>query len=125
MPESRKVVALITDLMFIAKMQDGAGRAGFEVLFAKSVDDVIAKGAERPAVIILDLNATGIDALDAVRRLKSAEQTSGISLLGYVSHVEADLRRAAQQAGCDLVIPRSAFSRDLPRLLESYAAPSK
>ena len=125
MPESRKIVALITDLMFIAKVQDGARRAGFEVLFAKSVDDVIAKTAERPAVIILDLNASGVDALDAVRRLKSAEQTSGISLLSYVSHVEADLRRAAQQAGCDLVVPRSVFSRDLQGLLESYAAPGK
>jgi CheY-like chemotaxis protein len=121
MTQSRKVVALITDLMFMAKVQESAKRTGFEAIFAKTADDVIAKSAERPAVIILDLNANGVAPLETIRRLKSVEQTSTISLLGYVSHVDADLRSAAQEAGCDRVIARSAFSRDLPALLESYA----
>jgi hypothetical protein len=30
------LVAIVTDLMFIAKIQDGASRAGFEALFARS-----------------------------------------------------------------------------------------
>jgi CheY-like chemotaxis protein len=115
------LVAIVTDLMFIAKIQDGARRAGFEALFARSAEDAIEKSKVAPAVIILDLNAAGFDALEAIRVLKSAEQTSQIGLLGYVSHVEGDLIRAAQQQGCDRVVARSAFSQNLPALLQSYA----
>lgn len=124
MPSSRKLVAIVTDLMFIAKIQDGARRAGFDAAFAKNTAEAIEKSRESPAVIILDLNAPGFDALEAIRALKSAPETSRVSLLGFVSHVESDLIRAAQQAGCDRVVARSAFSQNLPGLLASYAEAS-
>ena len=116
------VIAIVTDLMFIAKIQDGARRAGFKAVFARNADDAIEKSTEAPAVIILDLNAAGFDSLEAIRVLKSTERTRQVSLLGYVSHVEGDLIRAAQQQGCDRVVARSAFSQNLPALLESYAS---
>jgi CheY-like chemotaxis protein len=115
------LIAIVTDLMFIAKIQDGARRAGFEAIFARNADDALEKSKVAPAVIILDLNAAGFDALEAIRVLKSAQQTRQVSLLGYVSHVEGDLIRAAQQQGCDRVVARSAFSQNLPALLQSYA----
>ncbi len=122
MATSRKLIAIVTDLMFIAKIQDGARRAGFEAAFAKSAADAIEKSKEPPAVIILDLNATSFDALEAIRALKSAPETSQVSLLGFVSHVEGDLIRAAQQLGCDRVVARPAFSQNLPGLLEGVSA---
>jgi len=115
------LIAIVTDLIFIAKIQDGARRAGFTAVFAKNADDAIEKSKDAPAVIILDLNAPGFDSLEAIRALKSTEQTRHVRLLGYVSHVEGDLIRAAQQQGCDRVVARSAFSQNLPALLESYA----
>ena len=38
--------------------------------------------------------------------------------LGFYSHVEQDTRRAAEQAGYDLVVPRSRVNREAAALVE-------
>jgi hypothetical protein len=35
--------------------------------------------------------------------------------------VQTDLQKLAQEAGCDTVMPRSAFSMDLNKILMRYA----
>lgn len=117
----KKVVALLSDLMFTVKIQEAAKRAGLEAVFVKSEQDALAQAKDQPAVMILDLNNTGVQPLDVISKLKSDEATSKISLLGYVSHVQADLKQAAQEKGCDMVIARSAFSQNLPTILRRYA----
>jgi CheY-like chemotaxis protein len=107
--------------MFTVKIQDAAKRAGLEVTFVKSQDEAVAQARSLPAVMILDLNITAVDALQLIETLKSDAETSGVDLLGYVSHVQADLKQAAQEKGCDQVIARSAFSQNLPTMLRRYA----
>ncbi len=58
--------------------------------------------------------------LDLISKLKNDPETSKISLLGYVSHVQTDLKQAAQANGCDLVIARSALSQNLQAILKRY-----
>jgi phosphoketolase len=41
----------------------------------------------------------------------------GIPTVGFLSHVQKDLAVAAREAGCDRIVARSAFTRDLPRIL--------
>jgi len=36
--------------------------------------------------------------------------------------VQGELKQKAQEAGCDTVLPRSAFSQSLPQILRRYAA---
>ncbi|HZQ55041.1 MAG TPA: response regulator [Bryobacteraceae bacterium] len=117
----KKVVAVLSDLMFTVKIQEAAKRAGLEAVFVKSEQDALAQAKDKPAVMILDLNNTGAQPLDVISKLKSDQETSKISLLGYVSHVQADLKQAAQEKGCDMVIARSAFSQNLPTILRRYA----
>ncbi|HWF46164.1 MAG TPA: response regulator [Bryobacteraceae bacterium] len=119
--QKKKVVAVLSDLMFTVKIQEAAKRAGFEVVFVKSREDAVEQAKKNPAVIILDLNMTGADPLEVIRTLKADRETSGVSLLGYVSHVQVDLKHAAQETGCDMVIARSAFSQNLPTILRRYA----
>ena len=107
--------------MFTVKIQEAAKRAGLDVVFVKSQDEALAEAKLNPAVIILDLNNPGVDPLDVIARLKNDEETNKINLLGYVSHVQADLKQAAQERGCDMVIARSAFSQNLPTILRRYA----
>jgi len=107
--------------MFTVKIQEAAKRAGLEPVFVKSKQDALEQARHQPAVIIVDLNATSFDALDVITELKGAEATSKIPLLGFVSHVQADLKQAAQQKGCDTVIARSAFSQNLHTILRRYA----
>jgi len=119
--QKKKVVAVLSDLMFTVKIQEAAKRAGLDAVFVKSGDEALEQAKHFPAVMILDLNNTSADALDVITRLKDNAQTSKISLLGYVSHVQADLKQAAQERGCDMVIARSAFSQNLPTILRRYA----
>lgn len=118
---SKTIVAVLSDLIFTVKIQEAAKRVGLESVFVKTAAGAIEKAKENPVAMILDLNASGIDALQLIEQLKSDTATSGVSLLGYVSHVQADLKIAAQQKGCDLVVVRSAFSQNLPTLLKRYA----
>lgn len=117
----KKIVAVLSDLMFTVKIQEAAKRAGLEVVFVKSLETALAQAKDNPAVMIVDLNTTALDALEFIATLKSDSATSKISLLGYVSHVQSDLKHAAQEKGCDTVVARSAFSQNLPTILRRYA----
>jgi CheY-like chemotaxis protein len=124
MPNKKKIVAILSDLMFIAKIQEAAKRVGLEAVFVKTEQDALEKAKENPAVIILDLNANNLEPLDVIEKLKADGATSKISLVGYVSHVQVELKMAAQQKGCDVVLARSAFSQNLPTILRRYAEPA-
>jgi CheY-like chemotaxis protein len=118
---SKKILAVLEDLFFTVKINEAAKRAGLPVEFVKSDTDALAKAAERPLLVIVDLNCTSVDVLDLIRKLKADASTQKISLLGYVSHVQGELKQQAQDAGCDMVLARSAFSQNLPQILKRHA----
>lgn len=120
MPNSNTVVAVLNDLMFRVKIEEAAKRAGLKTVFVQTQGEALEQAKEAPAVMILDLNCAGTDPLDTIRRLKASDETKGVSLVGYVSHVQADLKQAAQEVGCDVVVARSAFSQNLPTILRRY-----
>jgi len=76
---------------------------------------------EKPALIIFDLNFDSVEPLSLITRLKVAPETKGINLIGYLSHVQAELKQNAQEAGCDMVMARSAFSQNLPQIFKRYS----
>ena len=117
----KKVVAVLSDLMFTVKILDAAKRAGLTPVFVKSQEDALAQAKDRPAAIIIDLNYGAADPLALISTLKANEGTRSIPLIGFVSHVQIDLRQAAQEKGCDMVVARSVFSEKLPELLAPYA----
>lgn len=117
----KKVVAVLDDLMFTVKIQEAVKRAGMEVVFVKTEQDVLARAKEDPAIIILDLNTTAVKPIDLIGVLKNDASTKRVNLLGYVSHVQADLKLLAQETGCDVVLARSAFSQNLPQILKRYS----
>jgi ActR/RegA family two-component response regulator len=119
--QKKKVVAVLSDLMFTVKIQEAAKRAGLEAVFVRSQEHALAEAKQKPAVMILDLHNTAAEPLDIIAAVKRDENTNKISLVGFVSHVQADLKRAAEEKGCDVVIARSAFSQNLPTILRRYA----
>jgi len=114
---SAKVLAVVEDLFFTVKINESAKRAGVPIAFVKSQRDALDQAAEHPSLIILDLNFASIDPVDLIRKLKADPAVAKIQLIGYVSHVQGDLKQAAQEAGCDMVLARSAFSQNLLQLL--------
>ena len=121
MPEPKKILAVLDDLFFTVKILDAAKRAGFAVEFLKSETDAVLKAKDRPAMIILDLNCGSVDAVKLIGQLKDDEQTRAVDLVGYVSHVQGELKQQAQEAGCNMVLARSAFSQNLPQILKRHA----
>ena len=117
----KRIVAVLSDLMFTVKIQEAAKRAGVQAVFVKSESEALAEAKQNPAVIIVDLNNSTLNALDVIAKLKSDQTTNNVRLLGYVSHVQADLKQSAEEKGCDVVLPRSAFSHNLAAILSRYA----
>ena len=109
--------------MFTVKIQEAAKRAGLDAIFVKTSEEAIERAREQPEVIILDLNTNNVEPLHVIEKLKADDETRNINLLGYVSHVQADLKHAAQEKGCDIVMARSAFSQNLGLILKRYAEP--
>ncbi|HEY3937222.1 MAG TPA: response regulator [Bryobacteraceae bacterium] len=125
MTTPKKVIALLNDLMFTVKIQEAAKRAGLEAVFVTTQQDALVRAGQGAAALILDLNYAAAEPLELIGKLKNDEQTKDIALVGYVSHVQVDLRQAAQEKGCDTVLARSAFSQNLPAIFERYADGSK
>ncbi len=121
MTVQKSVLAILNDLIFTAKIQDAAKRAQMKLILATTATDAVEYAKNEPAVIVLDLNMNGLDTLQLIRTLKGAAATSGIRLVGFVSHVQVDLREQAAQAGCDQVVARSAFSQNLAAILSGEA----
>ncbi len=121
MPVSKKVVAVLDDLFFTVKIMDAAKRAGLEIVFVKEESKVWELAKELPTLMIIDLNTKAVNAVDLIQRLKQQPETKQISLLGFVSHVQVDLKKEAQAAGADIVLPRSTFSTTLPSILQRHA----
>jgi PleD family two-component response regulator len=119
--EPKKVLAAVGDLFFSVKINDAAKRAGMAVEYAKDEKDVIAKAKTGPALIIFDLNFEDVRPLKVIPKLKSNADTRQISVIGFVSHVQGELKQKAQEAGCDAVLARSAFSQSLPQILKRHA----
>jgi CheY-like chemotaxis protein len=120
--EKKKLLAVLEDLFFTVKINESAKRAGLPVEFVKSEQDVLDRAKTNPALIILDLNFGGVEPLSLIRKLKAEPETKGVSLLGYVSHVHGELKQQAQEAGCNMVLARSAFSQNLQQILKRHAA---
>jgi CheY-like chemotaxis protein len=115
---SRLVIAVVDDMFFASKIRAVAEAAGIEISFARSPEVFIEMARERqPQLIVVDLHHQKLDAVSLGRDLKSDPELAAIELLGFFSHVETELQRAAQAAGYDRVVPRSAFARDLQVLL--------
>ena len=122
--ESKKVLAVLEDLFFTVKINEAAKRAGLPITFVKSEHAALEQAKNQPALIIMDINFQGIDPLSLIRKLKADEQTKRINLIGYLSHVQGELKLQAQEAGCDMVMPRSAFSQNLPQILKRHSSSS-
>jgi hypothetical protein len=126
-PET-KIFAFVDDLFFSTKIKETARKLNVPVEFVKTEKDVAEKmaadGSIRTALAIFDLNNAAIKPLSLITKLKS-KLKKRLSIIAFVSHVQGDLKVKAQEAGCDMVMPRSAFSQNLPQLLRRHGAPDE
>ncbi len=115
---ARRVLAAVEDLLFRSKISETADQLGIEAGFHRTKEKLLeALRKSPPDLLVLDLNSARFEPLDLLQTVKSGETTQQILTVGFLSHVQKDLAVAAKEAGCDRVMARSAFTRDLPKIL--------
>jgi hypothetical protein len=94
-----RIAAIVPDLFFASKVKETLTAAGHEVT-------LVASDPPPADLVIVDLDAAG-----------PAAAPEGAPRLGFYSHVEVDTRKQAEEAGFDLVVPRSRMAREMPELV--------
>lgn len=89
------MAVVVPDLLFGSRVQGGVQAAGHEVVAADADPDLVIADVE-----VVD-----------------PAQVSGPRRLGFYPHVQPELKRRAEDAGFDMVVPRSRMARELPELV--------
>lgn len=110
-------VALVcTDLMFTSKVTGVGKELGRKVRVFASAKAAAAAGLADLRVAMLDLSNPKNTPPEDICAWKAALPAEAV-LIAYGSHVDVPALQAAKDAGCDLVLPRSAFVQRLVEIL--------
>ncbi|MCY4188374.1 MAG: hypothetical protein OXD30_07800 [Bryobacterales bacterium] len=120
----KSVLAAIPDLLFGSKVSGTAAQLGIPVRFAGTRQALLDGARDRPALIVVDLEAAAVDPLGVVGELRSLAPSAGTRLVAFASHVRQAALRQAREAGYDDVLTRGALSAGLPALLAPLQAAS-
>ena len=116
-----RALALVPDLLFGSRVQGSLLAAGHDVELIGDEGALRSRLGESPdtqaAVLVVDLTDEDLDGAGLVESLRGEGLLRQIRTLGFYSHVDAPARARAEQAGFDLVVPRSRMAREGPELL--------
>ena len=112
----------MSDLFFSAKINDAAKKLGMAAVFVKDNAVALEQLKLNPALVIFDLNCTSADPLELIKAMKENPATASIGTVGFISHVQTDMKRKAQETGCDTVVARSVFAQNLQAILEHFVS---
>jgi hypothetical protein len=116
-----RVLALIPDLLFGSRVQGSLLAAGHEVeliadegALRRRIEDA---GGTPAGVLVVDLTNEDLDGAGVLESLSLGGALTQMRTLAFYSHVDAPARARAEQAGFDLVVPRSRMAREGPELV--------
>jgi DNA-binding NtrC family response regulator len=115
----RRVVAVVRDLFFVARIRETAKLVDTPLGFARGLEELgAALEGEPPGLVIIDLTTPGWDHAALLEMV--AERAPGVPVLGYTTHV---LARQTQplHGRCDRVVTKEALSQELPDILRGAA----
>jgi hypothetical protein len=106
------VLAVVSDLFFVARIRETGRLAGVRVEFARTPEQVEAAIVRAPRLVLVDLTA-GYD----YERLFTTLGGARAPVLGYTTHA---LGRQTQpwHSRCDRVVTKETLTQELPRLLK-------
>jgi hypothetical protein len=119
-----RIFCFIDDLFFQAKIQETSRKLGIKVEFVKGDKEAVARlidspDTAKPTLLVFDLNNLNAKPMTLIPKFKTKFKKA-TSIIGFLNHLQGDLKAKAVEVGCDTVMPRSAFSQSLPNLLRRY-----
>ena len=99
-----RIVALAPDLFFATKIEETLTSAGHDVTILAG-SEALPADAE---LVIVDLDQV----------TPAIEPSATAPILAFYSHVDVETRRRGEEAGFDLVVPRSRMAREMPELVD-------
>jgi DNA-binding NarL/FixJ family response regulator len=111
------VVIVVIDLLFQSRIRAAAEALGLDVRVADTPAGTDAAIAAAATLVVIDVDAAGIDTPSAIRAAKAA----GAKVLAFGRHTEPLSLRSARDAGADVVVARSQLAEELPELLAGLA----
>lgn len=119
---ARNTLALLDNLFFSAKINAAAAPAGYHVAYAKTAEQALSLARSlSPALILLDLDANACGPFAFLAELKADPHLQIVPTVGFVSHVNLATQERARAMGCDRIMARSAFDRNLPTLFSELS----
>lgn len=93
---------------------------GYEVITAFDAEAALAAvQAQRPSLVLMDLQLPGMDGLELTRKLKADRATRGILIVAVTAYAMKGDEERALEAGCDGYIAKPIDTRTLPGLIEA------
>ncbi|MBK9923825.1 MAG: response regulator [Anaerolineales bacterium] len=94
-------------------------RAGYDVFLAvNGRDGIDAARAQKPNMILMDLGLPEMDGWNAIKSLKSDEETKNIPLYALTAHTLPHDRKRALEAGCDGYVAKPIQMKDFVSVVE-------
>lgn len=113
----RRVLAVVKDLFFVARIRETARLAHVPLTFTRTLEELVS-GLPHARFVLLDLTG-GFD----YERMLGVAEAAGVPVLAFTTHA---LARDTQpwHARCERVVTKETLTQELPRLLqEGVAAP--
>jgi len=112
--ETRRVIVVAADLFFQSKIRATAEVTGAEVAFISSASELkSALDSGGVDLIVVNLEAKSPDPMAGI----ALARAGGVRSVGFANHVYEDLMARARAAGCDQVLAKGAFAKELAGLL--------
>lgn len=117
---AQEIVAFLEDIFFTAKIREVARQQGKDIRFVRDLTGLDRRLAgTAPVAALIDLAAESLRPLDLIRRIKAMPEWSGVRVVAYSSHAQAELLEDASRLGADVVLAKSGFAERLTEILQN------
>lgn len=119
---ARKKILLVDDADTILMMERMIlNKGGYELITAKDGQEAVAKAVtERPDLILLDIVMPRMNGLEALKQLRSQEETKAIPIMMVTTRGEEENMEAGFANGCDEYITKPLNGSEVLAKVRSY-----
>jgi len=114
------VLFLSSDLVFSSRLAAAGQRLGINVSTVSSIDAAVERiQGNLIELVVCDLSAPGAEPQALVAGLR--REQANLAIVAYAPHVHEKRLEAATEAGCNEVLTRGQFDRQMDEILTRYA----